>query len=186
MAITTLSNVKTYMRISVSTFDTNLTALVSQVDKLIKTYLGRNIEAQTGIVEYHDGDGTDEIHLNEWPSITITSVHDDVERNFNSDTLIASTDYFVDDPSGILILFNEESHFQSGKQNVKVVYNAGYATVPVDLVLAANKLVAHFFNKQGADGHIQETIGSYSTSYDKKTIPDDVREILNSYRRFQF
>lgn len=182
MALTSVSNVKSYLSINESTDDTILTTLVSQAEKIILDYLGKNIESAT-YTEYHDGDGTDEVHLKQYPIISVTSLYDDVERVFNSTTLIAATNYIIYEDEGIIRLFNDESSFAVGKRNIKVAYTAGYASVPGDITLAANKLIAHLFHRRGADGHTQETLGSYSTSYDKSSIPIDVLGILDMYKR---
>lgn len=182
MALTTTANVKSYLAITESTHDTILGTLVTQAEKMIFSYLGKNIESAV-YTEYYDGDGSDELHVDQYPIISVTSIHNDTERVFGSDTLIDSDNYVIYENEGIIRLFNDESSFTIGKRNIKIIYTAGYASVPSDITLAANKLVAHLFNRRGADGHTQETLGSYSTSYDKLGIPQDVKLMLDAYRR---
>lgn len=73
MALTTVANVKTQLRITGSDQDTILTDLVSAVDARLKRLIGRNIEA-TDYTEWHDGYLEDELALRQFPVIRVNAV----------------------------------------------------------------------------------------------------------------
>jgi len=70
-AITTLANVKEYMGISVSTYDTVLEHCIDRASDLIDRYCNRNFRARTRTNKLFWSDGSDTINLAEYP---VTSV----------------------------------------------------------------------------------------------------------------
>lgn len=133
--------------------DHRLLALLIAAEDYAKRFCGTVLEAEA-ITEYHDGDGTDIVLLRNFPVNSITSVHDDVNRDYAAASLIAATEYMIES-SGRLIL--ENGVFNVGRQNVKVVYNAGYSVVPYDLKVAVCNIA--FSNYLEANGSINMVEG---------------------------
>lgn len=63
--------------------------------------------------------------LRNYPVISVTSIHDDVERVYSSSTLIDPSNYVIDQKQGLVTLDGGYS-FSAGLHNVKVVYDAGF------------------------------------------------------------
>ena len=99
--LTTLAKVKEYLQITDTDDDTFLTSLISNSSILIKSYCKRDFTS-TSYTEYHNGNGTTELVLNNYPVISITSVHDDMGRDYDSTTLLDSADYVYHEKEGIL------------------------------------------------------------------------------------
>lgn len=139
--LTTLANVREYLGIddAQTDDDTLLQNLITRESAAIEKECNRTFGDAT-YTEYHDGDGTDTVMLKQYPVNSITSIHDDTDRDYDSDTLIDSDDYVYDSDSGIVQL--DGFSFVPGRQNVKVVYNAGYTTIPTDLEQACIMRVA--------------------------------------------
>ena len=80
-------------------------------------------------------------------------------------------------------MYSEEGVFVKSEQGIKIVYTAGYATIPDDLEYAATSHVSFLYNKSGHEGHSSISLGGLSKSYDPNPIPEDVRFALEPYRR---
>jgi len=69
-----------------------------------------------------------------------------------------------------------------GHGNIRITYYAGYLTIPDDLEMACLKMVKLGFEKNASKK--SESLGPYSVTYfDMKDIPNDVKIILDKYRR---
>lgn len=122
----TLTEVKRFLNISGVTNDDILTDLINDVTMAIELFINQNVITRQ-YTEYHDGLGKTNILVNHYPIYKVGSLYDDTERDFSSDTLIASDDMIVDCDPGVIALTDDEVSFAKGSKNVKVVYYAGYS-----------------------------------------------------------
>ena len=184
--LTTLNEIKDYLDITRSddTWDTVLGALQDVAEKRIQQYCREEFTAQA-YTEYHDGRGLSKIVLLHRPVNSITSIHDDLDREYGDNELVDSDDYTFYPNTGIVV--KDGGTFQDGTRNVKVIYNAGYTTIPADVEGAVWQLVAYYWNEMraGADGIDNERIGDYTAKYEKMTMPQNVRALLMRYRSVQ-
>ena len=75
MSLTTAAQYKTWAKIGVATYDTELALMVTQAEKLVAEVLDRRLEdSGTAVTEYYDGRGDDVLYLKAWPVTSITSV----------------------------------------------------------------------------------------------------------------
>lgn len=210
MALTTLSAVKTFLGISDTSEDDKLTAMVASADAAIKQYCGRQLESATR-TEYYSGDGSSVLLLRQRPVTSVTSVHVDASGYagqgtdaFGSSTAwTAGTDFFVrftdesERNTGELVAIKGPGAFTAdgnpktwgewpnGVGNIKVVYLGGYTTVPDDLKLAANQIVAQLRNTAEVGRDLSgEKLGGYSYTIESSGLPGiaSARQILNKYR----
>ena len=72
-ALTTLSNLKSWLGITASTDDSVLEAAIDRATSRIESYLERNIKQRT-YAEWRSGAGVDTIRLFQWPVSQVTSV----------------------------------------------------------------------------------------------------------------
>lgn len=162
MPLTTLANLKSYLRVTDSTKDTYYNLLLASATSSIESFCGRSFAKQTGIVEYKTTNGTRSLILRKTPVWTITSIHLDFFGYFNasgsafaSDSLLtAGTDYALDingldglSYSGLVYritgVWPERSQVHiaglltnevvPAYGNVKAVYTGGYDPIPDDL-----------------------------------------------------
>lgn len=132
--LTCLTNLKSELKETTTTFDRYLEALIQQASEAIEQYTGRKLRERTygadGLdAEYHDGDGSRAVYTLEYPIISVTSLYDDIDNNYSSTTLFAPADYHVFKESGRILLLSDAtlgSVFQVGRANIKIVYTAGY------------------------------------------------------------
>jgi len=133
--LTSLTNLKTVLNYATNTtYDHFLNQLIARASFRCESYTGRKLRGRTygsdGLdVEYHDGTGKSRIFTFHKPIISVTSLYDDIERSFGSDTLFASTDYVIFKNEGIIQLSAESVNgtaFSKGIANIKLTYTAGY------------------------------------------------------------
>ena len=217
MALTTAATIKTLLGMSDNSFDDVLAVLIPQADAIIKRYLQREIEQAT-YTEYYSGSGSQSLLLNQLPVQSIVSVHEDRDGYFgegddafsSATTLLAGTDYVLrkdaattveTSQSGILYRIGQtwprpgdRSRGQLASSpglslgNIKVVYIAGWASIPADIQYAANRLVTSMLESRKRAGHLQsESIEDYSYTYsssaDEIWILDSVKSSLAPYKR---
>lgn len=191
--LASLTSVKRYLNISLSDTDNDdiLNQLIGAASEAVETYCNRKF-ARTVYTEYHDGRGDARLVLDHRPVVSVTSVHDDLNRTFGADSLILSDDYIVRELAGIIELLRSAATFSSssaffsdGQRSVKVVYEAGYATIPEDVAHACIILTAALYHrgKQGADAVYSENqAGAYAVTYDANLFSPALRALLVRYR----
>lgn len=183
-AWTSVASCKTQLGITDTSQDTFLEQLVNRSYKILEIYCGRKMKA-ADYTEYLDGpddESRDTLLLDQFPINSVASLYDDLDRAFGSETLVAATDYVIYKERGIVKLFRNESAFQKGIQNIKITYNAGYATIPGDLEDACIQMVEFMFNRARTSGFDAASLGGKSETYDKDEIPAAVKRTLRHYR----
>lgn len=177
--IATLSELKSYLGITGSSEDTLLGLLLDSANDFVLGYICREIESAT-FTEYFDGDWQTEILLKNYPVTSITSFE------YNSGTLNTPV-WTTVDPTLYKNSPNTGKIFLSfykirGFQNYKVVYVAGYTTIPWDIKLATLKIASGYYNTRSSDGIKSEGVAGDSIVFDTSEIASDVLVILNNYR----
>lgn len=182
MAAVTVASIKEYLGITVTTYDTLLGNLLTRMHSFVESYCERVIE-KANYTEQHDGtlENGGLLILNVFPVISLTSLYDDLEREFKDGTLIAAADYVIYKDEGTIQLDNEKQ-FKEGLQNIKAVYEAGYTTYPADLEQALIELVARKFQRRGSEGVKSEKLGRWSATYGEIPMTAGIMEVLDRYR----
>jgi|GEM_PF-1428286 len=173
--LSTLANVKEYLRITTADDDTLIQKILTRTSTWIQKYCNRVFIA-ADYTEYYDGDGTKELLVNQYPINSIASMYDDYDRVFGSDTAITVADLVYYPEGRIVYPYNS---FMRGQKNIKITYNAGYATIPADLEQACIKMVAsEYLVGQGALNTVE------GATVDKpQRLKDEAMEVVNFYRR---
>lgn len=128
MSIISVDNLKTFMGMpsGETTDDTILTNIIAEIEDYIQNVVCQRQFAVANHTEYYDGDGTDILLLENLPIVSVTSLYDDTDREYGSDTLISSDDYILYKIYGYIKL--DGYRFSEGSQNIKIIYRAGYGT----------------------------------------------------------
>ena len=175
--------------------DTKLEVLISSVSQLVKTYCANSF------VDYFSSDKTEyftldwdthSISLTESPVVSITSVE---ERSSYGSDYVALTEgakeYYLDTESDTLYRTTESGwqNWAQGPGAVKVVYKAGYSTLPTDLRLAVIDLINYYFKDEYKPNR---TLGgatmanqTSSTQWRNVGFPDHIKRILDLYKQVQ-
>lgn len=187
VALVSLAQAKAFLKTTGTSEDTFLEFLVNRASKLAASYCGRSFVSASR-TEYHDGDEQDLLLLIVYPVASVASIYDDPTRVFGADTLVATTDYIVEEEGGMVRLWNQKSRFFKGRGNVKVTYTAGYTAgsdVPADLEHAVLLILMYMYKRQYQDQKIgisSESIGDRNTTFENVDVPKAAAKILDNYR----
>lgn len=183
-----LANLKVYLKITSVGKDDILTDIKDFVEDWAKKYCGRDFLITT-YTRYRDGDGTDKLNVDQFPITAITSIHSDASRGFDSSTEIVAANIIKNDSeswdAGLIELF--EASFVRGKKNIKIIYEAGYSTVPQDLQFAIAETCAKVFMVQDKRlfGQISQQVGSRIVTLDIEEVPKRALSTFKRYRHIQ-
>lgn len=187
IALMSLADAKEFVGSTDTTdWDSIISGYINAASARFEAETGRSLKSRSW-TEYYDGNGTSELYLNNWPlsstSITITI---DADRAFTStDDQVTSTDVMLDTELGRVWLDNKT--FDSGTQNVKVEYTAGYSTDSEHaLVEAAKDYVRLMWSRRvngggPAYGIRTESYEGVSRTYETD-LPWSVKKVLDMYR----
>lgn len=179
----TKAEVKTYM--DIKSTDTSkdglIDVLIPAAQSFIEEHCNQVFES-VEVTEYHTG-GSNKIFLKKTSvdkTKTIT-VYDDWDRKWGEDTLIPSTDYFVDGDTGIITFDYVVGGFAGA---VKVTYTGG--SLPNAIKQACIELVARKV-KEGTAGALGVPSRSIPMGGGVTFVVDDLlpqtRIVLEQYRR---
>lgn len=180
--LVTLPELKAYLGISDDSQDVKLQLILDTLnDWLVREFKAYGIQLeQATITELHDGRGLDHVITNLRPLISVTSIHVSQQQIYDSTTLVPAEDYRVYNDTGIVRLINTASSFTyfpnqsccgfsvfgKGVQNIRVVYEAGYTTLPSDIKMAMMTVVGKFQSISAVGGggaaFSSERLGDYS------------------------
>ncbi len=153
MAITTVANLNTYLGESDTT--TAKTNAVAAACSAIETYCSRIFDSAS-YTEWPCLEESSLISLDQYPVTAITSVQFADWQDGTDLTNVDSTDYRTRLESGLITLNYKYTGY------LKVVYTAGYSTIPADLVQIANEMAAAILAGASIDRTLaSEKIGDY-------------------------
>jgi hypothetical protein len=166
MAITTVGACKSFRGIDTANqeHDAELARIIPAVQAFLEEECGRIFDAGD-LTEYFDGDEWNCLLLVARPPInSIANIWDDPTRAFT--TPLASTTYEIKDAKAGIIRLLDGRQFSSGQRSIKLTYNGGFTSIPIDLQQAAIEMVwaarekgAHNLigvrSRSIADGNIQ-------------------------------
>lgn len=182
--LTTLANLKEHLRIPDAGEDAYLTNLIARVSEWIKRET-RRVLTQTTLTEIHDGRGRPAFRLRDWPVISFTTLHEDPECVYGANALVDATEYVVDARLGEVIR-KFSVPFLRYAQSLRAVYVAGYATIPLDLEMAAIELCALKWRRRKNEGLSSRSLQDGSVTYfTASDYTKDVQRVLNLYRNLR-
>jgi hypothetical protein len=193
--LVTLDEYKDAMGISSPNDDIKLTALITSVSALVKTYCGRlfvDYVLTDKIEEFSISGGAYFVQLDESPVISVTSVEERSSYGADYETLdTAAQQYYLDPNTDSIYRTNGTSGYQNfcrGPGAVKVTYKAGFTDIPEDLKLVVQDLITYYHKHeykgyQMMKGAAQSTPGSTS-QYKNVSFPDHIKRVLDLYKNF--
>lgn len=176
-------DLKTRLGLGGTAHDDALDALIAAASEAIETFCCRRFAVESH-TEYHDG-GHDRVMFRHRPVTELTGLWDDPVRAFGDATAVAASEVVLDEERGLLVL--RSGRFAAGIRNVKVVYSAGYDTIPDDLAQGCALLAAAWFNRarEGGDGLDARSAAGGSAAFSRDPMPEAVRQLIMPYRTHQ-
>jgi hypothetical protein len=181
----TVEDVKSFLGMTVNDDDDKIMPACQSAQDEAENFVDYKLEGST-FTEFQDNDGVDIIQLRNIPVKSITSIHDDWDRAYGSDTLVDSTEYAFNDKTGIVT--GVGISFSKGVNNIKAVYLAGYngigatayTNLPYDLKQALIYLACSIYLEGKAGINVLE---SQEIVYRPKYLKETAEKILQKYRR---
>ena len=190
----TLQTYKDAEGLSTPKEDLKIEALIPSVSQLVKTYCGNTF------VDFYSSNKTETfnidwatyiVQLTESPVNSIVSVQEREDYASSYATLTTGAQEYYLDTSTDSIFRTTASGYKNwfkGVASVKVVYTAGYSSVPADLKLAVIDLITYYLKDehkerrtiQGAS--IQNAASS--SQKDNVAFPDHIKRVLDLYKNF--
>jgi len=140
--IITVADAKTFLNITVNTFDAELTDFIASASQEIVNRIGP-VSGSPSVSEWHDGGGPQIVLRQPGPIQSVTSVTETygtvtytlAQVTIDQSPATTAYGYSVDLERGLLVrrASGVAVPFASGLQNVHVTYVAGYSTVPSDI-----------------------------------------------------
>lgn len=180
-SLCTLQDVKNFLGITGSkdTEDTLIVDLIDGESNHMELYMGRVIVSAEQ-TEYHDGDGSAYLYPSNYPITSVSGIWDDTDWTWGSSSLLTATNYSSRDDR---VIVYKNSVFSKGKQNIKIIYTAGYSTVPEDLKVACMTEVSRKFKRRREAGVESITKEDGTTSYSLVNFLPEVKSVLDRYKK---
>lgn len=189
-SIITLAELKTYLDIEDTVDDDRLEQIIIAVTDFFETECNRKF-ASRDFTEYYNGDSGNELFLNNYP---VNSEADEIQiatsisvpRDY-TDNIISGDYILIESKIGLVHLISD--YFPKGPQTIKVIYNAGYDTIPYDLKRAALELGALMWSKEK---NRTDLVSTYSIQGSNITIQADkafnkfCESVIEKYRRIEY
>lgn len=157
-----------------------LSNLITNKTQAITTFLGFEQILAQDYTEYMDGDGDSNIYPNNTPINSITSINIDSDWTWGTSTLISSDYYRIVDSRYITM---KGYFFTTGSQNVQLIYNAGYTTIPSDLKQVCIDEVVRAYNEKSNIGISSKTNANGSITRFEKGFMKQSLEVLYRYKK---
>lgn len=193
----TLDEYKLLEGINSTQNDDKFEQLLTSVSTLVRSYTGQTFDEFNGSpakTEFFDIQwDTPMVQLEETPVIEILGVferesqgeeYNELFRNGTNDKY----EWYFDKTTESVIRTVESGHYRDWKRgvgSVKVIYTAGYTSIPEDLKLAVADLVTYYHKEEYKQN---QTIGSTTREGAASTVvgdsgfPDHIRRVLDLYR----
>jgi hypothetical protein len=147
-ALCTVEEVKQYLKKSRDGSNPLIEMTINAVSDFIEEYCNR-IFAAAAYTEYHNGRGLDYIPVRNPPINSVTSIHDDPDRDYTAAYLVDSDDYVID--ASEMFIQADGITFSKGWKNIKIVYNGGYAAIPENLKYCAVAMAVLWYKQADRD-----------------------------------
>ena len=182
-SLASLGDVKEWLSIKDTNSDVILERLIIGCSEYFENFLNRKI-ILASYVEKYNGNGRERFRTREYPIVSITSL------KIGGALVPTSPDgfkggYVFDDKFIYLLDGSAISVFTEGVRNIEIAYSAGYAptAIPEDIKQSIIEIVSLRFRSRSRIGLTSEGIAGQATAFTQKDMTDDVRMVMNNYRR---
>lgn len=179
IALFDLDEYKQYANIVSTDKDERLEALVLSISTLVRSYCARSFTDYyaTDKTEYYNG-GSTNYSTEEFPIVSVTSVTYSSDYGQSYTTLTLYTDYVIDKSKDSIVIFDGD--LVDSPNAYKIIYKAGYSSIPADLKLALFDLMDYYLKKEATP---RKSSGSVSIEYiTNSDFPPHIKRILDLYR----
>lgn len=188
MDLTTVARYKAYSGIGGASEDTILGYLITAVSAQFENHLDRYVESTSRTVYQDVEPGQRVFSLRGYPVSSVTSVHNDIDWDFESSDLLDADDYTVLGDDGLLNVPRYTLAY--GPRALKVVYTGGMAadvaTFDASYPAIETALwmqIAYSYDRRQFNADTSVSIAGSSTTFHTPELLPEVVGILRPYRR---
>lgn len=181
-ALTNLTEVKDYYQFGNTRQidDDLLEDLANRVTIMFQTYCGVTSFLLGDYTEIADGGGDSRLYVANIPIQSVTTLQYSSSWDWEDpNTVIDSSNYMVRDK---LYIVGKGIRFYLGDSNYRVVYRAGYSSIPLDLKQVCIEEVIRRYNHRKDFDVIAKSLDDGSVTYTEKGLLTSTKEVLNKYR----
>lgn len=179
IALTTVSGVKQYGSMPDATDnDSLIESLINRVSSLFESFTDRTFVSRE-FTEYYDGLGY-VLFPDHYPITTVSGIWDDTDWMWPSTSLVDSSYYRVVDGNRIVL---NDKYLTVYSQNVKIIYTAGYETVPEDIEQACIEEVLHRYIGRTQVDVASKTLEDGTALFTPRSLLPQVIEALKPYKK---
>jgi len=181
-SICSLDDVLNYMQTPKDKADDDmnkqLESLIDQLSEVFEGYCDRKFLSRS-YTEYLDGTGTYYLFPKHYPITSVSGIYDNYSWTWTNSDAISGTNYRIKNDNCIVC----NTVWGEYDQNIKIVYTAGYSTIPVDIKLACiEEVVRKWKNKNSVDVLAISASDGSVTRYEKDLMPS-TKQTLDRYRK---
>lgn len=176
--ILTLNDYKSFLGINSTTQDSQYEAYIDAINIYISDFCNRafytNTTDTTLNFSVKPGDELQPIFLPEFnllDGFVLTN-------NVSLLPLVEYTDFYFDEKANTLVPI---TGFPVGKNSLTLVGKLGFATIPLDLKLAATELVNNYFKREGSKRSQNATAPMTFEAIEGGQLPQHIKRILLQY-----
>mgnify|MGYP001382034813 CR=1 FL=1 len=174
--------------------DIKINAIIPSVSQLVKTYCGNSFvdfyssnKTETFTIDW----STHIVQLTESPVNAIVSVQERDAYNNSYTTLTTGAYEYALNTNTDSVLRTTSSGYKNwptGVDAVKIVYTAGYSSVPEDLKLAVIDLITYYLKDEHKERRTiaGASIQNQASSSQRNNVafPDHIKRVLDLYKNF--
>ena len=168
--------------------DKQITALINEASDAINTQTFRELRKRTS-TEFHTGDGTNILIPDQYPIVSITTLHDDLGRVYDAGTLIDNGDLVIMENRNKQTIRRDGSRFLNGfahgGNNLKLIYVVGLDPIPTDLRRACLDLIKYWWQntEENRANITTRSAGDGNISVEVEDWPKYVTRTVERYTR---
>jgi uncharacterized phiE125 gp8 family phage protein len=175
--LTTIAAAKAFLNKSDQVDDVLLAALVASSSQYVRSWTNRDFNPQSYDL-YRSGRGQTSILLPQWPVTAVTSVAVDGLGIALAPSFGAFGYRFTDRA----VTLSGGAAFTHGTDNIHIVYQAGFVTIPADIAQATAELAAFRFKQRGDNiGWRSKSLAGEVVTFNTDDMPKAVLTVLKQY-----
>lgn len=183
ISLITLNEYKNYVGITSPNQDTAISTIIPKVSELVKTLCRRTFKDYLDDAKTEYFEGGECFNLAEAPVVQIMSVEQSTDYGSTWTSLTEYTDWVLKKKTEQIVPVNPTRYFEDLVNGYKVMYTAGYETLPEDLKLAVLDLVTYYL-KNDAAVHSSKAPGTNSVQIEyvsTTNMPAHIKRVLDLY-----
>jgi len=160
--------------------NSTLELIINGISRTMINYCNLDNLKKTSYTEYSNGNGTNLIFTRNIPITQITSLHDSVSWDYDTNSLINSSNYRIVNQIYIML---KNTIAVEGFGNIQNVYTAGLDPVPDNIVQDCAQESLRAYQNRKDLGVLTITRNDGSVTYMERGLMKQTKEDLNPYRR---